>query len=138
MQRPLALSSEDFRSLAHSLSDFTSNYLDRLPAMRSFPEGISGTAVEELFCGGIPLDGLGGSAFDLLPEIFENSRPACPRFFGYVFGSGDPSAHSASSHPPSCIRMQLLGAPVPRQMQSSAPSFAGSPPQSAVPGSTAA
>lgn len=92
MQRPLALSSEDFRALARSLSDFTANYLERLPSIRSYPEGISGTVVEQLFSGDVPLDGIGGAAFDLLPEIFENSRPASPRFFGYVFGSGEPIA----------------------------------------------
>lgn len=31
-------------------------------------------------------------AFELLPTIFEWSRPSSPRFFGYVFGSGDPVA----------------------------------------------
>lgn len=92
MQRPLALSSEDFRALAHSLSNFTADYLERLPTMRSYPEHITGAAIEKLFSTDIPLDGMGGAAFDLLPEIFENSRPASPRFFGYVFGSGEPIA----------------------------------------------
>jgi aromatic-L-amino-acid/L-tryptophan decarboxylase len=90
MQRPLALSSEDFRALAHSLSDFAADYLERLPTLRSYPESISGAAIEQLFSGDIPLNGIGGAAFNLLPEIFENSRPASPRFFGYVFGSGNP------------------------------------------------
>jgi len=89
MQRPLSLSSDDFRALAHSLSDFTADYLERLPTIRAYPEDINGAAIEKLFSGDIPLDGLGGAAFDLLPEVFENSRPACPRFFGYVFGSGE-------------------------------------------------
>ena len=90
MQRPLTVQPEEFRALAHSLSDFTADYLARLPEMRSYPEAISGTAVEQMFSGGIPLDGLGRAAFDLLPQVFENSRPASPRFFGYVFGSGEP------------------------------------------------
>jgi aromatic-L-amino-acid/L-tryptophan decarboxylase len=90
MQRPLTLSSEDFRALAHSLSDFTADYLERLPTIRSYPENINGADVEQLFSCEIPIEGIGGAAFDLLPEIFENSRPACPRFFGYVFGSGEP------------------------------------------------
>src|SRR5579859_3797181 len=90
MQRPLALSSEEFRALAHSLSDFSAEYLERLPSIRSYPEGINGPAIERMFSSELPLDGMGPSAFDLLPEVFENSRPACPRFFGYVFGSGDP------------------------------------------------
>lgn len=90
MQRPLALSSAEFRALAHSLSDFAAGYLEQLPGMRSYPEGIGGAAVEQLFSTELPLDGLGRAAFDLLPQVFENSRPASPRFFGYVFGSGDP------------------------------------------------
>jgi aromatic-L-amino-acid/L-tryptophan decarboxylase len=92
MQRPLKISTSEFRALAHSLSDFTSNYLESLPRLRSYPEGISGAAVESLFSGEVPVDGMGKAAFDLLPEIFENSRPASPRFFGYVFGSGEPVA----------------------------------------------
>jgi aromatic-L-amino-acid/L-tryptophan decarboxylase len=92
MQRPLALSSDDFRALAHSLSDFTADYLERLPTLRSYPENISGATIEQLFSGDIPLNGIGGAAFELLPEIFQNSRPASPRFFGYVFGTGEPIA----------------------------------------------
>lgn len=90
MQRPLALSPADFRALAHSLSDFTADYLETLPEIRSYPRDITASAVDELFSGDIPAEGMGKRAFDLLPEIFENSRPACPRFFGYVFGSGEP------------------------------------------------
>lgn len=90
MQRPLALSSADFRTLAHSLSDFTADYLEKLPTISSYPENISGAAVERLFSGEVPFERMGKAAFDLLPEVFENARPASPRFFGYVFGSGEP------------------------------------------------
>lgn len=90
MTRPLALSSGDFRALAHSLSDFTANYLEALPQIRSYPENIRADFVEQLFAGEMPAEAMGKAAFDLLPEVFENSRPASPRFFGYVFGSGDP------------------------------------------------
>lgn len=92
MQRPLALASDDFRALARSLADFTADYLERLPNIRSYPEDINGPSVEKIFSSEVPLDGLGSKAFDLLPEVFENSRPASPRFFGYVFGSGEPIA----------------------------------------------
>jgi aromatic-L-amino-acid decarboxylase len=90
MTRPLTLSPADFRALAHSLSDFTAGYLETLSDIRSYPENISGAAVEQLFSGEILDEGLGMAAFDLMPQIFELSRPACPRFFGYVFGSGEP------------------------------------------------
>ena len=89
MQRKLVLPSADFRELAHSISDFTADYLEKLPSIRSYPEGISGISVEQMFSEELPLEGMGKAAFDLLPEIFENSRPASPRFFGYVFGSGE-------------------------------------------------
>ena len=90
MQRPLALQPADFRTLAHSLSDFAADYLEKLPGIRSYPEGISGAAVDKILSAEIPFDGMGQAAFDLLPQVFENSRPASPRFFGYVFGSGEP------------------------------------------------
>ena len=90
--RRLALSSETFRVLAHDLSDLTSDYLEKLAELPSYPPGISGQQTEHLFGGDIPLDGIGAAAFDSLPGVFENSRPASPRFFGYVFGSGEPVA----------------------------------------------
>ena len=72
------------------LSDFAANYLEELPHLRAYPESISGAEVELLFAGDPPLEGMGKAAFDLLPQVFEKSRPASPRFFGYVFGSGEP------------------------------------------------
>jgi glutamate/tyrosine decarboxylase-like PLP-dependent enzyme len=76
--------------LAHELSDFTAKYLEELPLLRAYPESISGPEVEELFAGDLPGEGMGRVAFDLLPQVFEKARPASPRFFGYVFGSGEP------------------------------------------------
>ena len=90
--RSLALSPDSFRTLAHELSDFAADYLERLPLLRSYPPEISGRATEQLFGGDIPWDGVGAAAFDSLPAVFEHSRPASPRFFGYVFGSGEPVA----------------------------------------------
>jgi glutamate/tyrosine decarboxylase-like PLP-dependent enzyme len=90
MQRTVTLEPVEFRALAHQLSDFTANYLEELPLLRAYPESISGAEVERLFAAEPPLEGLGKAAFDLLPQVFEKSRPASPRFFGYVFGSGEP------------------------------------------------
>jgi glutamate/tyrosine decarboxylase-like PLP-dependent enzyme len=90
MQRTVNLDSAEFRALAHEISDFAANYLEKLPHLRAYPEAISGAEVELLFAGDPPLEGMGKAAFDLLPQIFEKSRPASPRFFGYVFGSGEP------------------------------------------------
>jgi glutamate/tyrosine decarboxylase-like PLP-dependent enzyme len=92
MQRTLTLPSAEFRALAHQLSDFTAEYLEALPHIRAYPESINGVEVEQLFAGDPPLEGMGRASFDLLPQVFEKSRPASPRFFGYVFGSGEPVA----------------------------------------------
>lgn len=88
--RPLTLSPDTFRALAHHLSDFAADYLRELPQLPSYPEGISGPEIEDLFGGDVPLEGVGAAAFEGLPKVFECSRPASPRFFGYVFGSGEP------------------------------------------------
>ncbi len=88
--RSLALSDEEFRALAHDLADFTADYLKSLPDRKCYPSGVTGQGMLALFPGEIPWDGLGKAAFTSLPDVFENSRPASPRFFGYVFGSGEP------------------------------------------------
>jgi glutamate/tyrosine decarboxylase-like PLP-dependent enzyme len=88
--RSLALSPETFRALAHDLSDFAADYLEKLPQLPTYPPGMNGRQTERFFDGDIPLEGMGAEAFDSLPTVFEHSRPASPRFFGYVFGSGEP------------------------------------------------
>ena len=88
--RSLALSPDSFRALAHELSNFAADYLEKLPQLRSYPSDISGRAMEQQFGGDLPWDGIGAAAFDSLPAVFDYSRPASPRFFGYVFGSGEP------------------------------------------------
>jgi glutamate/tyrosine decarboxylase-like PLP-dependent enzyme len=90
--RNLAQSDESFRALAHRIADFTADYLGSLPGLPSYPPGVTGELVNQLFAGGAPHEGMGAAAFDLLPEVFHYSRPASPRFFGYVFGSGEPVA----------------------------------------------
>jgi glutamate/tyrosine decarboxylase-like PLP-dependent enzyme len=88
--RRLAVSPATFRVLARDLTDFAGDYLEKLPQLASYPSEISGQQTEELFGGDIPLEGIGAAAFDSLANVFEHSRPASPRFFGYVFGSGEP------------------------------------------------
>lgn len=88
--RRLSLSPDSFRALGHDLTDFAADYLEKLPQLPSYPPGISGRQTEELFGGDLPWEGIGADAFALLPKVFEHSRPASPRFFGYVFGSGEP------------------------------------------------
>lgn len=88
--RRLGQSDESFRSLAHRLVDFSADYLESLSTLPSYPVDVSGAKLEQLFAQDLPHEGIGADAFDLLAQVFQYSRPASPRFFGYVFGSGEP------------------------------------------------
>jgi aromatic-L-amino-acid/L-tryptophan decarboxylase len=90
--RSLILPDGSYRELARQLADFSADYLERLPQLPSYPPGITGPQTQSLFGGEIPWEGQGAAAFDCLEDVFRLSRPASPRFFGYVFGSGDPIA----------------------------------------------
>ena len=88
--RSLTLPDAAFRALAHQLAEFSADYIEKLPRLPSYPPGINGGQTQTLFSGEIPLDGEGAAAFESLADVFQLSRPASPRFFGYVFGSGEP------------------------------------------------
>lgn len=88
--RRLGQSDESFRSLAHRVADFSADYLDLLSSLPSYPADVSSTKLEQIVAQDLPLEGIGTEAFDLLTQVFQYSRPASPRFFGYVFGSGEP------------------------------------------------
>ncbi|HYE26375.1 MAG TPA: aminotransferase class V-fold PLP-dependent enzyme [Clostridia bacterium] len=88
----LPISPEEFHRLAATVTDFTSDYLRRLPDLPAFPPGTTGQLTAELFSAPLPEQGMGAEAFDALSEVFSHSRPNSPRFFAYVFGSGEPVA----------------------------------------------
>lgn len=88
--RSLSLSSEKFEVLARSLTEVSAAYLQKLPQFTTYPPAITGADTERLFAGNAPAEGIGDEAFHALASIIEHSRPASPRFFGYVFGSGEP------------------------------------------------
>lgn len=90
--RRIAQSDESFRSLANRVAAFTAGYLESLPRLPSFPAEATGDTVEQCFDPELPREGMGAAALDALGEVFHYSRPASPRFFGYVFGSGEPIA----------------------------------------------
>jgi glutamate/tyrosine decarboxylase-like PLP-dependent enzyme len=87
----LELSSEQYRKLAHRAADLTADFLQQLPGMPSFPN-TTGEESKAAFDRPLPETGLGEAAFDDLAKVLELSRPPSPRFFGYVFGSGEPVA----------------------------------------------
>jgi glutamate/tyrosine decarboxylase-like PLP-dependent enzyme len=87
----LELSPEQYRKLAHRAADLTADFLQQLPGMPSFPN-TTGDDSNTAFDKPLPEAGLGETAFDDLTKVLELSRPPSPRFFGYVFGSGEPVA----------------------------------------------
>ena len=88
-QPPLHLTTEQFRVLADRIASVTADYLDGIDDRPIRPH-TTGARASELFAGPVPLDGLGATAFDDLELVAEHSRTGNGRFFGYVFGSGEP------------------------------------------------
>lgn len=88
---PLEISSEEFRQLAGRASEIAAAYLEELPRRPAFPQ-TSGTETTRRFAGPLPEQGAGAAVLDAVAAIFEHSRVNSPRFFGYVFGSGEPVA----------------------------------------------
>ena len=88
--RRLGQSDKSFRSLAHRVADLSADYLESLSGLPSYPVDVSDAKIRQIFAQDLPLEGIGADSFDLLTQVFQYSRPASPRFFGYVFGSGEP------------------------------------------------
>ncbi len=88
---PLELSPEEFRRRAEQAVQIATEYLASLDGRPTFPR-VSGEQLKNVFADPLPERGLGAEAFDDMAEIFNASRPGNGRFFGYVFGSGEPVA----------------------------------------------
>lgn len=86
---PLDLSPEEFRRLAERAVQQSAEYLAGLERRPTFPS-TSGEQTNKLFSSPVPEQGLGAKAFDALGEVMAHLRPGNGRFFGYVFGSGEP------------------------------------------------
>ncbi len=89
--KPLELSPEEFKRLAGRAVEQTADYLAGLDRRPSFPR-TSGDETARLFGERLPEQGMGAAAFDAVSRLLEHSRPGNGRFFGYVFGSGEPVA----------------------------------------------
>ena len=86
--RRLSVSDAEFRALTARVGEFAARYYAALDDVPTFPK-TSGAKTAKLFAGAIPEKGMGAKAFDPLEQIAANGRPNSPRFFGYVFGSGE-------------------------------------------------
>jgi len=87
----LPVSSAEYHRLANRMVELTAEYLQNIDNLPSFPH-CSGQQTEELFGGAPPECGLGEAALDAMADVFAHGRVTGPRFFGYVFGSGEPVA----------------------------------------------
>lgn len=88
---PLEIPADDFRRLAERTTRLACEYLESLDRRLVLPR-TSGIATAHYFDQPLPETGLKASVLDWVPEIFDHSRAPSPRFFGYVFGSGEPVA----------------------------------------------
>jgi len=88
---PLEVSPAEFQALAEEVAAFCAEYLSELPNSPSFPES-TGAATKQAFGDDCPEEGIGPEVLKDLNAIVQHSRVNSPRFFGYVFGSGEPVA----------------------------------------------
>ena len=87
----LDLPRQEFDRLAQEVTRLAADYLQSLAQRPSFPAS-SGAETQRLFAGPPPEQGMGAAAFQALPVVLEHLRTPGPRFFGYVFGCGEPVA----------------------------------------------
>ena len=91
---PLVLPHEKYEEIFARITRLALEYLAAMPQRPSFPD-VSGREVDSWFSRELPESGDGGGAFDQLTKVIDGCRPNSPRFFGYVFGSGEPVAAAA-------------------------------------------
>lgn len=88
---PLEIPPEEFERLCRQAARMATEYLETLGSRSAFP-ATSGDKTERIFHQPWTEQGLGAAALNAVRDIFDQSRPPSPRFFGYVFGSGEPVA----------------------------------------------
>lgn len=85
----LSLSDADTAALIDTAADIVKHYWRNLPERRSYPQ-TSGAETATLFSQPWNDGGVGAEILTSFLAIADRSRPSGDRFFGYVFGSGDP------------------------------------------------
>ncbi len=91
---PLLLPHTQYEEIFRRITQLSLEYLKSIPDRPTFPDA---TAVETQtwFSPELPEKGAGDAAFNQLTKLMDGCRPNSPRFFGYVFGSGEPVAAAA-------------------------------------------
>src|SRR5438105_3151955 len=91
---PLVLPQAEYEAVFERITQIALEYLATIPSRPSFPSVTAG-GLATWFSSALPEKGIGSAAFDDLSKVIDGSRVNSPRFFGYVFGSGEPIAAAA-------------------------------------------
>ena len=91
---PLILSREKYEDIFERITRLSLEYLASLPERPSFPD-VSAGQLATWFSSELPERGARDAIFAELTKVIDGCRPNSPRFFGYVFGSGEPVAAAA-------------------------------------------
>ncbi|MGH6740335.1 MAG: pyridoxal phosphate-dependent decarboxylase family protein, partial [Bradyrhizobium sp.] len=91
---PLVLSQTEYETVYERITQLSLEYLASIAGRPSFPN-VTGSQTESWFRTALPQHGMGMTALDDLARVIDAGRPNSPRFFGYVFGSGEPVAAAA-------------------------------------------
>ena len=91
---PLVLSESEYQAVFERLTRLCLDYLATMPDRRSFPN-VTGSETEAWLLTDLPEKGMGSGALEDLGKVIDACRPNSPRFFGYVFGSGEPISAAA-------------------------------------------
>ncbi len=91
---PLILSDAEYRAIFERVTQLALEYLTSIDERPSFPR-VTGSETQALLAEPLPENGIGESALDDSAKVIDGRRPNSPRFFGYVFGSGEPVAAAA-------------------------------------------
>lgn len=91
---PLVLPQAKYEGIFERITQLSLEYLASIPERPSFPN-VTASQLATWFSRELPEQGAGDVVFDELGKVIEGCRPNSPRFFGYVFGSGEPVAAAA-------------------------------------------
>ena len=91
---PLVIPQAEYEAVFERMTRLALQYLASIPERPSFPD-VTAAKIEAQFVRPLPEQGIGQAALDDLTNVMDACRPNSPRFFGYVFGSGEPVAAAA-------------------------------------------
>src|SRR3954470_8026902 len=91
---PLLVPQAEYEAVFERITRLSLEYLASISERPSFPD-VTGAGVEAQFARPVPEKGVGQAALDDLAAVISACRPNSPRFFGYVFGAGEPVAAAA-------------------------------------------